>query len=63
MSDFTFMLDNRRNVKHNETLCASHFMLGPRRTTIIDLTGFYLFPILTCAAILRFIVVVKKTFQ
>jgi hypothetical protein len=57
------MWDNRSNVKHNEMLCASHFILGPRRTTIIDLTGFYLFPILAYTAILLFIVVVKKTFQ
>jgi hypothetical protein len=46
------MLDNRQNVKHNETFCASPFMLGPRPMTIIDLTGFCLFPILTCPAIL-----------
>jgi hypothetical protein len=48
------MLDNQQNVKHNEMDGASHFLPDPQYTKIINLTGFCLFLILACPAILRY---------
>jgi len=48
------MLDNHRNVKYNERARISSFRSDSQSKNINDLTGFCLFPILTCPALLLF---------